>query len=605
MISTSTKVGAMMMVALLAVVIAVLSLGPARPAQAITPEETFTVDQTIDTPDPSPGDGDCDVSPLLLGFQCTLRAAIQEANATTQPDLIRFSIEGGASRVKTINVGGAGFGALPTITEPVIIDGYTQAGASPNTRAVGDDAKLTIELNGANAGSNAAGLFIGGAAGNCVIKGLVINNFSTRGIAIGGDTFNNRIEGNFIGTDPTGTLDRGNGLEGVLLFDVAGQNVVGGTTPAARNVISGNGFPGISTSRGADANTIQGNYIGTDRSGTKKLGNSDNGIQIESSSNIIGGTTAGARNVVSGNANAGVALLSPGEKNRVLGNRIGTTAGGTGALGNLDGVAINGSSGNAIGDGTAGGSNTIAFNETTGVRVDDGNGLAKLNRITHNSIFSNDGLGIDLNGDGITANDPGDADSGPNNLQNFPVLTFAKSSSTRTTIAGKLNSAPGETFKIEFFSNPSGNEGKKFIGQKSVTTDAGGNATFTFNPASTVSVGQTATATATNKGNTSEFSAPKTVALASGSALAPDTTKLSGPSDVTKSPTAHFKFASPDPDATFECSLDGGAYYECSSPENIHGLSEGRHTVSVRALDEKGNVDASPAAWIWTVDRNK
>ena len=93
--------------------------------------------------------------------------------------------------------------------------------------------------------------------------------------------------------------------------------------------------------------------------------------------------------------------------------------------------------------------------------------------------------------------------------------------------------------------------------------------------------------------------------LASGSDLAPETSKLSGPSGVTNSPSAHFRFESPNPEATFECSLDGGAYYECSSPENINRLSEGRHAFAVRALDEEGNADPTPASWIWAVDSNR
>ena len=145
-----------------------------------------------------------------------------------------------------------------------------------------------------------------------------------------------------------------------------------------------------------------------------------------------------------------------------------------------------------------------------------------------------------------------------------------------------------------------------FVGQKSVTTDSSGNATFTLKSATKVAMGRTITATATDPaGNTSEFSAPKTVGLASGSDLSGETTKISGPSGVTKSPAAHFKFASPDPGATFECSLDGGAYYPCSSPEHIHGLSEGRHSFAVRAVDGEGNADPTPAAWIWSVDRNR
>jgi hypothetical protein len=175
---------------------------------------------------------------------------------------------------------------------------------------------------------------------------------------------------------------------------------------------------------------------------------------------------------------------------------------------------------------------------------------------------------------------------------------------SETTITGTLNAGREVTYLIQFFSNPLGNEGKKFIGQKSVTTDAFGN--VTFSPASKVAAGQNITATATDpSGNTSEFSALKTVALSSGSALAPETTKLSGPSGVTKIPTAHFKYDSTDPVATFECSLDGAAYYECSSPENINRLSEGRHTFAVRALEEEGTADPTPAEWVWVVERNK
>jgi large repetitive protein len=96
-----------------------------------------------------------------------------------------------------------------------------------------------------------------------------------------------------------------------------------------------------------------------------------------------------------------------------------------------------------------------------------------------------------------------------------------------------------------------------------------------------------------------------TVALSTGKYLTPDTTIVSGPSGVTKRPSAHFEFESLDPEATFERSLDRGIYYDCSSPENINCLSEGRHAFVVRARDEEGNVDPTPASWIWAVDRNE
>ena len=136
------------------------------------------------------------------------------------------------------------------------------------------------------------------------------------------------------------------------------------------------------------------------------------------------------------------------------------------------------------------------------------------NRILSNSIFSNGAIGIDLNADGPTANDPGDTDTGPNNLQNKPALSSAKKSATgTTTVRGNLNSTPDKTFNIQFFSNPSGtDEGKIYLGSKSVTTNGTGNVSFTLSTKKTIRLGQNITATATGPGgNTSEFSAPRKV----------------------------------------------------------------------------------------------
>jgi hypothetical protein len=492
----------------------------ASPAHA---SATFTVNDTGDFHDTIVGNGFCGV-----GGSCSLRAAIEESNSLPGVDTINFAIPG--TGVKTIKVGASGLGALPDITEQVTIDGYTQPGASPNTKAVGNNAALKVVLDGSNAGGD--GLAIDGASGS-VIKGLVINSFGNTGIDVFGDSVGIRIEGNFLGTDPTGTLDKGNGNDGVSLFDSPRQAVVGGTTPAARNLISGNGDQGIDLGTSAapggqpEEHSIRGNYIGTDRSGTKDLGNVKCGVSLfRTEGNTVGGTTAATRNLVSGNG-GGVCLFDASDTH-VLGNRIGTTASGTGALGNdNEGVFIGGfaefSSDNRVGDGTAAGSNTIAFNGRDGIVVgDDSTG----NRFSRNSIFSNGGLGIDLLGPGenfttdvATPNDPGDADTGPNDLQNTPVISSAKTSSTKTTITGKLSSAPDNSgYTVEFYSNPSGNEGKKFLGEKNVITDASGNATFTFSAATKVPVGQTVTATARSRtlesifGGTSEFSAPKKVA---------------------------------------------------------------------------------------------
>jgi hypothetical protein len=191
----------------------------------------------------------------------------------------------------------------------------------------------------------------------------------------------------------------------------------------------------------------------------------------------------------------------------VQGNFIGTDVNGTAALGNSkDGVFISLAPNNTIGGTVAGARNIILGNNTNGVRI-HGSG-ATGNAILGNSIYSNTGLGIDLGNDGVTANDVGDSDTGANNLQNFPVITSANT----TTINGTLNSTANTQFTIQFFDNatvdPSGyGEGQTFLGSTNVNTDGSGNAAFSY--AYTAVSGQPfITATATDPlGNTSEFSA--------------------------------------------------------------------------------------------------
>jgi CSLREA domain-containing protein len=421
----------------------------AKPAHAST---TFTVNSPEDFSDVNPGDGICDASDTFLN-PCTLRAAIQEANATAAADTIDFNIP--ANATKTIS---PSFG-FDAIIHPVIIDGYSQGkatadpadDATPNTSADGNNAALKIELSGAQAEPGNVGLAI--SAANSTVKGLIINRWTDQGVVIKGS--GNKVEGNFIGTDAPGTSDLGNSLSGVFIFD-APNNTIGGTTAAARNLISGNGQQGVNIGgAGATGNKVQGNFIGTNAAGTAALANSLNGVFISDvTNNTIGGTVAGARNLISGNTQAGVVVGSP---------------------------------------------------------------VAKGNRILRNSIFSNGGLGIDLGGDGVTPNDPKDPDTGPNRLQNFPNLSSANVSGGQVTIAGSLNSNPRKTFTIQFFSNPitDPNEGRSFIGQTTVKTNRQGNRSFnvTFTPLQSVSAGQRITATATKKktSDTSEFSAPVTV----------------------------------------------------------------------------------------------
>ena len=481
--------------------------------------EPLTVNFPDDFADEKPGDGVCDVNSFLQGEQCTLRAAIQEANTTAFADTIKFGI--GGSGVRTIKVGSTGLGGLPEITKPLTIDGYTQPGASPNSKTVGNDAKLLIELDGSVASSSDDGLRI--SAPDCVVKGLVINRFGEvaggSGILVVGEAAtNNKIRGNFIGTDPTGTASLGE-LAGEGVRVEGSGNTIGGTTPATRNVASGNDLGVLITGETDDSdNKVLGNFLGTDATGTRDLGNEVAGLLVGGGAfgNTVGGTQPGAANVISGNDGEGV--LVSRDNNELLGNLIGTEKDGTTPLGNSgSGVSISasGSDDNTVGGAKPEAANTIAFNGGYGVTILESNGQipGTGNRILRNSIFSNTGLGIDLGDDGVTADDFGDFDTGPNDLQNFAVLNSATTTGGSTTVGGTLRSADNKTFTLRFYSNPPNtSQGKTFLGKKSVTTSADGVSNFTFVSAQAVSTGRTITATATDpQGNTSEFSASREV----------------------------------------------------------------------------------------------
>jgi CSLREA domain-containing protein len=584
------------------------------PTQSALGATTFVVNKIGDASDLNPGNGTCDSS-TNTGKQCTLRAAIQEANDTPGVDTINFNI---TSTSKTI----APATPLPPIIETVTINGYSQANAGVNTNATGNNAVLKIILDGVNAGADADGLTIQGD--DSLVRGLVIQRFDGSGIEITGSR--NVVAGNLIGTNPAGTEARKNSA-GVSVF--GSDNVIGGTTTASRNLISGNDGYGVEIrDAAATGNAVRNNYIGTNKAGTAALGNGDHGVVIVlAANNTIGGTTADARNVISGNGGNGVRQLGEDAGIVITGNYIGTSAAGTAAVGNfyrgitvedainpiiggtlagarnvisgnrLEGVDVvftDGGTiqGNLIGtkaDGTgdlgngrkgiyivAGGvvvggsgsaANVISGNTDVGVHVNYSNEVApnqvlgnviRLNdlsgvfvsddgatvagnvifqngqdgvqvhaeaqgtRITANQIFGNGQLGIDLlggteNAAGITANDTDDPDTGANNRQNFPLLTAATRSNANgvTIVAGSLNSNPSTEFRIELFmavADPSGNgEGQVLLAAQNITTNSGGDKSFSFAgtwPAGTV---LTATATSTTAGNTSEFAANRTV----------------------------------------------------------------------------------------------
>lgn len=402
---------------------------------------------------------------------------------------------------------------------------------------VGTDVTGTSAITSSGDGINflrANNVTVGGivpGAGN-----LISGNGAT-GLNITGSS--NLIQGNLIGTDITGTAKIPN-VAGVGVLIDGSSNIIGGTVVGARNIISGNGAGGnghgirLQLSTNAVGNIIEGNYIGTDITGTAALGNAGSGIQVFAASsptgaNTIGGTTAGARNVISGNNNNGI---TGGAPNLIIrGNYIGTDATGTANLGNgFAGVDLTATDGNTVGGTGAGEGNLIAFNGTVsptlgnGVRVvsstSGGTVFGVGNLISGNSIFSNTHLGIDLLGGiesvaGVTANDAGDADVGPNTLQNYPVINSIVSSSGNVHITGSLNSTPSTQFTVEFFTSPAcdaaGNgPGKTYLGSIQVTTAADGNATIDTNIASSQPI-QVVTATATDPaGNTSEFSACQT-----------------------------------------------------------------------------------------------
>jgi hypothetical protein len=353
----------------------------------------------------------------------------------------------------------------------------------------------------------------------------VISGNEIAGIIVG-DTVaaaeHNKVLGNYIGTDATGAAPLGNTYFGIALVN-GSANCVGDTLEGARNVISScgnNGHDGSPVVRGAgifigrafNYDVVRGNLIGLNAAGDAALDNYMDGILLRQGGGCLPATLE--YNVISGNAFSGVWAEDFGGQIWVSSNLIGTDITGSHPIGNQAGITINGGDGILI---APGGSqpNTIANNLTDGIVV-CGSSYSVL--ISGNAIYGNGGLGINLvggteDGRGWTANDPGDSDTGPNGLQNYPDLIAAEGGEY-LTITGSLQSLPDSTYILEFFtthpgSTPGGGEGKEFLGQIEVRTDANGFVSFNVTFGKPVPEGELITATATAGGwSTSEFSAP-------------------------------------------------------------------------------------------------
>ena len=574
----------------------------------------FVVTATGDGGDSNTADGVCNDG----SGACTLRAAIEEANASAASDEVTFNIPGAGVHLITPGA------TLPPITEPVSIDATTQPGYA---------GKPLVQLDGANAGPDANGIAI--TAGASLVRGLSITGFSPHGIALlsgagntiqgnyigvepdgvtangngvsqgngdgirieegalGGHTIGGTlpternvisgnlgagigvlndtgsvITGNFIGTDASGTLDIGNGV-GIVGGDLATGHTIGGTATGAGNLISSNDYGGIMLF-GSENNTIQGNLIGTDVTGSTPLGNGENAVWLYyAHGNLIGGNAPGARNIISANQYGGIVLHSS-NSNTVLGNYIGTDQSGILPLGNGGaGVYIFGMSGypegtgNIIGGPGPNEGNLVAYNGYdsappggAGVLVQEG---AAGNPIRGNSIHDNAQIGID-NWVG------GNLELAP------PVITGL----------GPLSGTSLPDCTIDVYSDAA-DEGGVFYG--STTADGAGNWTYGA-PVG----GPNLTATCTDSaGNTSEFSAP----FASGCAA--DDDDCEGVVDASDNCPQRANPAQEDADADGvgdACDAGPSGDVDCSTAVNsIDALKVLRHSAGLPVQQNEPCVD--------------
>ncbi|MGA9334731.1 MAG: right-handed parallel beta-helix repeat-containing protein, partial [Rudaea sp.] len=448
----------------------------------------------------------------------SLRAAINSANANVSSGaLITFDIGSGCGpHVITLNSN------LPAIAAPMLINGYSQTGASENTLDTGDNASICVILEAGNSAVD-DGLYVSSFAGDsvqAVVQGLAFSGFSYAAIDFAGGS-GHGIAGNHFGGNVNGHALQANGVD-IELEKNAHDAIIGGADAAERNIIGdaadvgillGNGVVGQPYT-GTYNNQVINNYIGVGwNQNTNSYSNRANahaGVRIYSRDNTLSG------NLIGNNGYGGVEIDGGTATGNLLsGNFIGADADGAQLSNNYTGVGIYASGDQVPHDNTVS-ANTIANSTSAGVRIN----LGQHNKVRKNKIYNNGLLGIDIAGTGVT---PNDDDGGlqindyANRGQNFPELTAAAGGANKGTVSGTLTTTPG-TYTIDFYTSPgcdnSGyGEGEVWLKGMSVTVPTPvigdqGTANFNTTIAFPLLDGRTITATATDSvGDTSEFSA--------------------------------------------------------------------------------------------------
>ena len=496
---------------------------------------TFTVNSVGDAPDSSNADGICSTGTILRSGinECTLRAAIEQANSLGFPSTIAFDFLAGqcdANDLCVIDIDSAN-APLPPINSTVDIDGTTyapNAGVCDSAINNRQDYKVVINGNGGN-----AGLLFDFMSDGSSVRGLNIRGFSDN-IRLLGSSFNT-IACNFIGTDETGMIaNPNNAFTGISLLCDSENNTIGGPNAEDGNLISGHTqadgirlFAGLNCApNGGDLpanNEILGNYIGTAKNGITPLGNGLDGISIfggASSNNYIGVSsdmTTLNGNVIAANDSAGIFIDNGANSNTIMGNYVGTDISGSANLGNgFGGVDLFETSDNTIG-GTDPGQGNVITNNLDGVFASTTNNLR--NSIRGNSMYGNQGLAIELvtdggdDADGQNPNDTDDADTGANQLMNYPDIVsagfssvpFAFTSVNFSVDATEANASYPLTIDAYFSEQDEPMQGRTYLGSVTyATAQASVIETFTLPAGST---GGLIALTATSAdGNTSELS---------------------------------------------------------------------------------------------------